>query len=48
MVEKVSATMKRKLTPRQNEIVDTALRLVSEGGIGNLTIRHISRQLHLT
>lgn len=48
MVEKGSSTMKRKLTSRQNEIVDTALRLVSEGGIGNLTIRHISRQLHLT
>ena len=40
--------MKQELTPRQNEIVDTALHLIAEGGIGNLTIRHISKRLNLT
>ena len=37
--------MKHELTPRQNEIVDVALHLMAEGGIGNLTIRHISKRL---
>ena len=36
------------MTPRQNEIVDVALHLMAEGGIGNLTIRHISKRLNLT
>ena len=40
--------MKHELTPRQNEIVDVALHLIAEGGIGNLTIRHISKRLNLT
>ena len=40
--------MKHELTPRQNEIVDVALHLIAEGGIGNLTIRHISNRLNLT
>ena len=40
--------MKHELTPRQNEIVDVALQLMAEGGIGNLTIRHISKRLNLT
>lgn len=40
--------MEKKLTKRQNEIVDAALHLIAENGMGNLTIRHLSRRLNVT
>ena len=40
--------MEKKLTKRQNEIVDAALHLIAEKGMGNLTIRHLSRRLNVT
>ena len=40
--------MEKKLTKRQNEIVDVALHLIAEKGIRNLTIRHLSRALGVT
>lgn len=36
------------LTRRQNEIVDTALRLTAQGGIQNLTIKNLSSTLGVT
>ncbi len=36
------------LTNRQNEIIDTALRLTAEGGIQELTIKNIAGQLGIT
>ena len=39
------AVMERKLTARQNEIVEAALRLTAEGGLGNLTIRNLGEAL---
>ena len=40
--------MPQQLTERQNEIVDAALRLIAENGMGNLTIRRLSRALNVT
>ena len=40
--------MKKKLTERQNEILDAALHLIAEKGIRNLTIRHLSQAMHIT
>ena len=40
--------MEKKLTKRQNEIVDAALHLIAEKGMGNLTIRHLSQALNIT
>ena len=40
--------MKKKLTDRQNEIVDAALRLIAEKGMSNFTIRHLSQALNIT
>jgi len=40
--------MQKKLTDRQNEIIDAALRLIAENGMGNLTIRNLSRALNVT
>ena len=40
--------MQRKLTDRQNEIIDAALRLIAEKGMRNLTIRHLSQALGVT
>ena len=39
---------KKELTPRQAEIVDAALRLISERGIGHLTIRNLSADIGVT
>ncbi|MBO4345243.1 MAG: TetR/AcrR family transcriptional regulator [Victivallales bacterium] len=39
---------KKKLTPRQAEIVDAALKLISERGIGHLTIRNLSADIGVT
>ena len=38
----------KELTPRQAEIVDAALRLISERGIGHLTIRSLSSAIGVT
>ena len=40
--------MEKKLTARQNEIVDAALHLIAEKGMSNFTIRHLSRALNIT
>ena len=40
--------MKKNQTKRQNEILDAALHLIAERGIGNLTIRHLSQAMHIT
>ena len=40
--------MERKLTARQNEIVEAALRLTAEGGLGNLTIRNLGEALGIS
>lgn len=40
--------MKKDQTRRQNEILDAALHLIAERGIGNLTIRHLSQAMHIT
>lgn len=40
--------MEKKLTKRQNEIVDAALHLIAEKGMSNFTIRHLSRRLNVT
>ena len=40
--------MKKKLTDRQNEIVDAALHLIAKKGMSNFTIRHLSQALNIT
>ena len=40
--------MEKKLTKRQNEIVDAALHLIAEKGMSNFTIRHLSQALNIT
>ena len=40
--------MKKDQSKRQNEILDAALHLIAEKGIGNLTIRHLSQAMHIT
>ena len=40
--------MKKDQSKRQNEILDTALHLIAEKGIRNLTIRHLSQAMHVT
>ena len=40
--------MERKLTARQNEIVEAALQLTAEGGLGNLTIRNLGEALGIS
>lgn len=40
--------MEKKLTDRQNEIVDAALHLIAEKGMSNFTIRHLSQALNIT
>ena len=40
--------MGKKLTDRQNEIVDAALHLIAEKGMSNFTIRHLSQALNIT
>ena len=40
--------MKKDQGKRQNEILDTALHLIAEKGIRNLTIRHLSQAMHIT
>ena len=40
--------MKKDQSRRRNEILDAALHLIAERGIGNLTIRHLSQAMHIT
>ena len=42
------AQMKKDQSRRRNEILDAALHLIAERGIGNLTIRHLSQAMHIT
>ncbi len=37
-----------ELTPRQKQIIDVAIKLIDQGGIQNLTIRHIAEQLGIS
>ncbi len=37
-----------KLTKRQNEIIDAAMRLTAAGGIQNLTVKNLSREIGVT